>query len=360
MKFFEKYSSNTLGASGNQTYFLTKNPNQTYKGRVFYKIFAGGKYNYSLLFSNIIDSTFADGRRCNANRINDEWTICSAKVSICKGDTDLSSFSSEDFIQLTFNGKAEKEVMPGEFFCSDEITLDANSGDYLCLETEYFGKEIPYFHEIMIPTFELRDGEWIQTPEVPIACMVGCDRAVKAKLGFLGDSITEGIGVPSNSYLHWASKIAEALGTDYSFWNLGIGFGRADDAATDGAWLFKAKQLDAVTVCYGVNDISQGYTAEDVIKSITKILRKLSEANVRVILFTVPPFDQTGDKLEKWRKVNSFIKENTPSGAAEIFDTVPILGSETPNEQNAKYGGHPNAEGCTELAKHFTNKIKFI
>ena len=46
MNWFEKYSSNTLGGSGNQTFFLTDDK-KAQKGRVYYKVFAGGKYQYS-------------------------------------------------------------------------------------------------------------------------------------------------------------------------------------------------------------------------------------------------------------------------------------------------------------------------
>ena len=54
MKWFDHYVSNTLGGSGNQTAFSTEGRYCT--GRVYYKLFAPGKYAYSLLFSNIIDN----------------------------------------------------------------------------------------------------------------------------------------------------------------------------------------------------------------------------------------------------------------------------------------------------------------
>ncbi len=70
-----------------------------------------------------------------------------------------------------------------------------------------------------------------------------------------------------NSYEHWNAVVAENLGSQYGFWNLGLGYGRAADAATDGAWFFKAKQNDIVVVCYGVNDIFQGFTISEIQKN---------------------------------------------------------------------------------------------
>ena len=54
MEYFKKFSSNTYAGSGNQLYFGTEE-NEIRTGRLFYKISFGGKYNYSVLFSNIID-----------------------------------------------------------------------------------------------------------------------------------------------------------------------------------------------------------------------------------------------------------------------------------------------------------------
>ena len=71
--YFKAYVSNTLAGSGNQSYFVSDNTIQT--GRVFYKVFAGGKYNYSFMFTNVIDSTYADGAHSKANLRCKEWTI---------------------------------------------------------------------------------------------------------------------------------------------------------------------------------------------------------------------------------------------------------------------------------------------
>lgn len=174
--------------------------------------------------------------------------------------------------------------MPGEFFTSDAMELEAKKDSYLCLEIEFCGSMIPYHEESILPVFEKDNGKWIPSKRVPFPGMIGCNRNVRARIGFLGDSITQGIGTAVNSYLHWNARVAEAIGPDYSYWNLGIGFGRAADAASDGAWLFKAKQMDMIVMCYGINDICQGKEQEQIKKDLLTVVWKLQKAGVKVLI----------------------------------------------------------------------------
>ena len=108
MEYFKKFVSNTLAGSSNQSYFYSDNTAQI--GRTFYKIFAGGKYDYSFLFTNIIDSTYADGSHSKANIQCPNWTLNYAKVMVASGDEkDLTSCEFKSEHQLTFNKKISKE-----------------------------------------------------------------------------------------------------------------------------------------------------------------------------------------------------------------------------------------------------------
>ncbi len=345
MNYFNKYVSNTLASSLNQLYFTSDNTRLT--GRVYYKVFSQGTYEYSFLFNDTIDSTFSDGSISVANEPCGEWTIHNARLTLCN--------DCEKTVQLTFDKKTEKRVSKNESFCSDPITL--NIDDEFYIEIEFSGTKIPYFEEIIIPTKRLENGKWIDDKRVPSPSMVGIARKVEKKIGFLGDSITEGIGTSLGSYSHWNAKIAEFTGEKYSYWNLGIGFARAADAASDGAWLNKAKEMDAVTICLGVNDLGRGYTEDEIKNNLKKIVEILQKNNVRTILFTIPPFDYVEETNKKWRRINSYILDEL-SIISEVYDVVPIWGQSAPNEHMAKYGGHPNEEGCLELAKDFVAKIK--
>ncbi len=372
MEFFERFNSNSCAGSANQLYFGTAE-GEIKTGRVFYKISAGGSYNYSLLFSNIIDSTYAGGELSHANLICDSWTLHAARVGRCKkipvgkelsdmtvadeGDGKKADITVFSFRDLTFSGERSKSVMPGEFFSSDPIRLEFEAGEYLCLEISFSGRMIPYHEETMLPVFEKTDEGWKYSKRMPFAGMIGCDREVKGRIGYLGDSITQGIGVAKNSYKHWTALLSEKLGTDYAYWNLGIGYGRAGDAASDGAWFYKAKQNDIVFVCYGVNDIFRGRSEEEIKADLKSITERLKSDGKRVILQTVPPFDYEGEAILKWERVNEYIKSELKGRVDFVFDCVPYLG-EKERPYLAKFGGHPNEEGCLIWTEALFNKVK--
>ena len=341
MNYFNKYVSNTLASTLNQLYFKSDNTKQ--KGRVYFKVLSSGTYEYSLLFTDTIDSTYADGSISKANEPCGEWTIYSLKLVV-----------NEKEFPLTFNGSSEKKAEKHESFNTDPITVSIENEFYI--EIEFSGTKIPYFEEILIPTKRFINGEWVDDKKVPTPSMVGIVRNVEKKIGFLGDSITQGIGTAMDSYSQWNAKIAEFIGEKYSYWNLGIGFARAYDAASNGEWLNKAKEMDIVTICLGVNDLGSGCTSYEIQNNLKKIVQILQENNVRTILFTVPPFDYDEANNKKWREINSYIL-NELSKITETYDVVSIWGQEAPNEHLVKYGGHPNEEGCLKLAKDFVSKI---
>ncbi len=357
MNYFDIYTSNTLAPSSNQSYF---SDNKNNISRSFYKVYKGGKYEYSFLFSNTIYSTFADGSYSQANLECDEWEILSLKALVV--DSKTKDFSSPKIMreyQLTFDGKISRKIEKAGEIYTDGIVISAEKDDYICLEMEFKGNgRIPYFEEILIPSYRFCDGNWIKNNKTPLANMIGVKREVNQKIGFLGDSITEGCGTENNSYDAWCCKIAELSSYENSYYNLGIGFGRADDIATDGIWLGRAKALDIVTVCIGVNDICQGFSAWKIKENITKIINILKDNNVRVILFTIPPFDYDEEKTRKWNEVNDYINKKL-SKKVEIFDTVSIWGQDVPHQNLSRYGAHPNKEGCEKLAIEFINKKFF-
>ena len=220
----------------------------------------------------------------------------------------------------------------------------------------FSGGMIPYHEESMLPAFVKTAEGWEYCVKMPFAAMVGCDRPIKKRVAYLGDSITQGIGAPKNSYLHWNALLSEKLGKEYAFWNLGIGYGRASDAASDGAWLYKAKQNDVIFVCYGVNDILQGESEQDIKDNLARIVRILKGMGKEVILQTVPPFNYSGERIESWEIINDFIKTVLSKEVDALFDNVPCL-SESLMPHMAKFGGHPNAEGGAVWADALYSEI---
>lgn len=360
MKFFDTYTSNSLGAAGNQHYFVNEDPTIEMTSRVFYKVYAGGSHNYSFLFSNIVDSTYAEGQISHMNLVCDEWEMISAAVAVVS-TCDMEIMPNiDELTPITFGGKRGKTVAPGEFFSSDAVLINAEKGHYVCLEMTFKGRMIPYHEESLLPIFRYIDGEWIHCRKTPLAAMVGCDREVDVRIGFIGDSITQGIGTPKNSYEHYAAVIAEILGERYSYWDIGLGYGRGHDAASDGAWLFKAKQLDVMTVCFGVNDIYRGFNADQIIDSLEKILTKLQTAGVRVIIQTIPPYDYPPHLRPIWEKVNNHIISSMADRADGFFDVVPVLAKSEDEPHMARFGGHPNSEGNRLWGEALANEVRRV
>lgn len=367
MKYFSGYTSNTYAGSGNQHIF-TPAKDAVHTGRIFYKITCPGKYNYSLLFSNITDSTFSDGSVSYRNLLCDPWCIWEAKAYKCSSSVCFQNFTVPDIadringqvtdpVVLTFDGNTVKQVAPGEFFCCDPFSMAFEAGDYLCLELTFSGTRIPYHEETLLPVFRKQDGHWVYEKRMPFAGMVGCARPVAARIGYLGDSITQGIGTVPNSYAHWNALLSQKLGPEYAYWNLGLGFGRASDMASDGAWMYKARHNDVAIVCYGVNDLLQGQSEAQIIQDLNIITERLLQANITVILQTIPPFNYSGETIEKWKRINRYILTELAQKAALVFDVVPYLSESSEQPYIAKYGGHPNEEGCARWAQALYERI---
>lgn len=350
MDYFACFSSNTTAGSGNQFYFSMPG-NEIRTGRVFYKITHGGTYRYSLLFSNILDSTYADGSVGHKNMVCKPWQILRARIGRCHTckATEHSNSDIVEWKELAFDGLAEKHVASGEVFWCDPTEMTFYSDEYLCLEITFSGTMIPYHEESLLPAFVLKNGEWIYDKKTPFAGMIGCDRSIKHRIAFWGDSITQGIGTPINSYAHWTASVAKMLGVDFACWNLGIGFARANDAASLGAWWEKAKENDTVVLCLGANDILQNMPEMQIRQDIETVVKALKDNGIRVVLQTIPPFEYAHKQIEVWKNINHFIRTTLAPEVDLLFDVVPFLSTGEPNYL-PKYGGHPDSNGCTVWA----------
>lgn len=343
-EFYRSFASDCTAGCGNQLLTRLEAP-VTKTGRCWFRLSRGGE-NYALLFSNQIDSTYDDGSISKANDVGGEWQIESMRLGLCKsvGEAPLA------WQQVTFGGQTHKPVSGPDAFATDPVPLHAKAGDCVCYEITLTGSCYPYHEEAVLTM--------VPDKQMPLPLMIGCDRPVSQKVGFLGDSITQGCGTEDDSYTHWVAKIAENLPADSSVWDLGIGYARAKDAATDGGWLARAKQCDTVHVCFGVNDVLRGRKAESILQDLKTILTKLKAANSRVILLTLPPFDLEGDQRIQWEKANAAIRSSLCKEADGLFDIAAVLGQPAPNENLCIYGGHPNAEGCRLVAEAYLKQMK--
>ena len=356
MNIFEKYVSNTLASNGNQSFVLRRNADEPSTGLVFLKVYKGGGFNWIFGWSDVIDSTFADGSKSRCNDVY-PWKIVSLEAA-ATDNCDPYAASKEKFLPITFGGKAEKKIEGEKITFSDPVKILAEKDKFICLRIKFSGRKVPCHPESQIALFRKKGFAWKASSEIPLPVFSGVERKAEKRIAFIGDSITQCIGTTFNSYRHYAAVIAEELGDRYGFWDMGIGFARGADAATDGIWLSKAKQNDIVTVCFDVNDIFKGFSAEEIKANLMKTVLLLIEANAKVIIQSIPPFGYEGETLKIWLDVNEYIKNEIAPKADAYFDTVKILSINGKDSPEPKYGYHPNDEGNYLWAKELAPLIK--
>lgn len=335
------YVSNTTAANANQYFFCPDDPEEVHTGLVFYKISKPGRYKYVFLYSSVLESTFGDGSKSKCNDVCD-FRIHSLKVCFCKAPVpkDIS------FTDVSFSCKASVDLSNGITVLSDEIELTAGEGDYICLLTQFSGRKIAYHEETINSVYCFEDNAFALCPKCPVPLFTGIKREVDKRIGFIGDSITQGCGTGRDAYAYYSSYVAGFLGHDrYAFWNLGIGYARGYDAAQNGLWLELAKNNDIVCMCFGVNDILQGYSSEEIKESLSSIMRFLKERGLTVILQTIPPFDYSEEYKAIWLEVNEYIRCSLSGLADTVFDTTEFLGKNGKDDPASAYGPHPNGEG---------------
>ena len=342
--FCSGFSSATLAGCSNQFFFASPEKADTV---AYYRTFFHGNANFSFLFTSTIDSTYDDGSRSRAGDLCGNFEVSDLSVSITAGQGENARARLS--LPLTIFGRSAVFVAPGENFATDPVALSVLPGEYLALSMSVKGEKIPCHPENLIPTYRRTANGLVPSKEVYLPSMVGADFPVEYRVGFVGDSITQGIGCPEDSYLHYTAVTAERLAAlsekKFSFWNLGIGFGRGADFAQDGSWAEKAKTCDVVTVCFGVNDlfhVEGGLAAH--LSNFEKILKFLKDAGCRVVLQTVPPFDLPPEQERLRCQLNDRLRRIYAGKVDLFFDETPYL-SAPDDPKTALYGGHPDPVG---------------
>lgn len=265
--FKNNISAMVLSSATNNIMNLDPGDTRTY--RTYIKPREYGDFIWRIWHSNTVDSTWDEGLVSRANLSGGEWHIHSAYFAdggVCAD----GSIIKDSQVQVTFNGDNYKNVVSNEKFTSDPIKFKIPQDHYLvftwAISTKILGNAIPYNCETnLVPVYcatgdcsnkENRNLFNVSESILLLPSLISYGKTVIKKIGFLGDSITQGVRTKQDGYEYWVSEVAKGLGTEYGVWNIGSGWSRANDAASDGAWLYKAKQNDEIVICLGVNDIA--------------------------------------------------------------------------------------------------------
>lgn len=369
------YASATVLSTANN-YMMKSGSTFTHTYRTFIKTVECGQMKLKFWCSNQVDSTWADGSVSRANMQGGSWKIESAYLTDGGGLPDGSIVEGTQ-IPITFGSSITKLVLPGESFWSDAAAINIPEGHYLAfswtITTMAAGDSFPYNTEgLLVSAYDAPGHTADQVSSAGFRpsenCLVvpdfiGCESEPTKRIAFLGDSITQGVRTRLDSYEYWVARIAAKLSPSHSVWNIGSGWARAYDAASDGAWLSKAKQNDEVVVALGVNDIgTAGRGASQVLKDLQTIVTKLkhSRSSMSVILCTVPTFNFMGSQELAWREVNQAIRDHAISDVDRIFDLAKVLSQAAPNDNLLKpeymassTDPHPNGEAGSSIAAAF-------
>ena len=362
---FKQYPSNVpLGTCHNHILHFTE-PRRLI-ARVYMRCLSYEVDTWRFWFSNAVDSTFGGIGAHEAHRDEEGgfWRILSARI----GDGGVyepafmpSPAPVTNWTPVTFDGQGEKQVSPCERFWSDEAKLTLPEGHLLVWEWELEGNGIPCTPDSQAATFVAYEGG---EPGFQLMCPMpdrfGAKREVMGHVAFWGDSITQGCGTGNHLYEMWAGRIALALGKDYGFWNIGLGWARGSDAADGTSWAYKAAQNDTVCIVHGVNDIISGHygtnrgdSPEEILATLRKNIRALQARGIRVILFTIPPFDYSADRYAVWRALREVYPTLAQELGVELFDFSATLDADPPYGNQYPYGAHPNGEGGRIAAEAF-------
>ena len=172
---------------------------------------------------------------------------------------------------------------------------------------------------------------------------------------FLGDSLTEGLGVNKDEAFPKLveNMIQTELKKDITIINGGVSGSTTSDALSRLKWYLK-KNPYIVFIALGANDGLRGLDLEKSKENLEEIIQYAQKANAKVLLsgMLIPP-NYGEDYSKRFKEIYEEIKNKYN------LKSMPFLLDEVAGVQNLNQidGIHPNVEGHKIIAK---NVFKFI
>ena len=299
-------------------------------------------------------------------------------VSQGSGEIDLKTLTP-----ITFNGKENITISPGEEIYSDTFSYNLKSLSEVAISI-YFGEtplEITGHSHSQTFSF-LEEGNKIENKKfsqdikvthwyILSAIEISSIPRKNAVICF-GDSITDGHGSTNDKQSRWTDFFAEKLNknkntSEIAVINEGI---RGNQLTTNGLKRYQNDVLNIkgatyIIVLFGVNDInSLNATAEVLIKAYKELIRKAHKNNMFIYGGTILPYGKntpwTKEREKIRQEVNNWIRKTKfeDGGFDAFFDFDKIM--KDPNDEKnilSKYdsgdGIHPNSDGY----KYMVNAI---
>lgn len=173
---------------------------------------------------------------------------------------------------------------------------------------------------------------------------------------FLGDSLTEGLGVTKDEAFPKLVKILiqKELKKDISIINAGVSGSTTSDGLDRLKWYLK-KKPSIVFLALGANDGLRGLDIKQSQKNLEEIIKYAQESGAKVLLagMLIPP-NYGPEYSENFRKMYEEIKDKYK------LKSMPFLLDQVAGnkELNQSDGIHPNEQGHKIIAKNVFEFIK--
>jgi len=189
---------------------------------------------------------------------------------------------------------------------------------------------------------------------IPHASM-SADNSTEYKIVFLGDSLTEGLGVAKTSaFPHRVEKkIHEDGYKNVKVINSGVSGATSASLKSRIPWVLKSNP-QMVVLAIGANDGLRGFSVEEMKKNIQEAVQKIKKENITLILVGMKMPPNYGAEYTK-KFENAFLEIATK----EKLHFIPFLleGVAAIKKYNQPDGIHPNEKGYEIIAKHVYHKI---
>lgn len=190
-----------------------------------------------------------------------------------------------------------------------------------------------------------REPERAVAPAAPVAPLAPA--SAKPKIVFLGDSLTAGLGLPSDqSYPSLIGKKLKDHGYDYEIVNAGV----SGDTSAGGVrrldWSLEG-DVRALVLALGANDGLRGLPTDEMKKNLEAVLDRAKARNIPVVLAGMEAPPNNGPQYtQEFRKVYSDLAEEYDVRFVP-FLLLGVAGDATMNQSD---GIHPNARGAEIVA----------
>ena len=174
---------------------------------------------------------------------------------------------------------------------------------------------------------------------------------------FLGDSLTEGYGVPAEkAYPELVKKrLFTNLGKKVEIFNLGVSGSTTSSGLTRLKWITGQKKIKLMILALGANDGLRGIPLEKSRQNLVEIIRFAKEKQIKVILagMKIPP-NYGEDYRSGFEKIFKDLA-NTHKVAFLPFLLKDVAGIKALNLPD---GIHPNEKGHEIMAQTVFNVLK--